>query len=81
MASVAGSLFTQYMYSKEGLLPSVASYQQSSYHNHKRKGWMAQPREKHIEMMYGMFGYIKEHPECIMVRDGVRKRQFREVDL
>ena len=31
--------------------------------------YMVQSHEKHLEMMYGMFGYLKEHPECMMVMD------------
>ena len=31
--------------------------------------YMMQPREKHLEMAYGMFGYLKEHPECMMLMD------------
>ena len=28
--------------------------------------YMAQPREKHLEIKYSMLGYLKEHPECMM---------------
>ena len=31
--------------------------------------YMAQPHQQHLEMLYGMFGYLKEHPECTMVMD------------
>ena len=31
--------------------------------------YMVQPCEKHLEMMYSMVGYLKEHPESMMAMD------------